>query len=137
MQAVGTAVRLHIVVNTEAYIAVWLAKGPDDRGVVLTPSQARYSGYAVSARREHIIGGEIRIPPVGSAASVVILMARSQSEIVSSATGAREKIRILAAQPTPDGSPAIVLETVTTPPDETGTYVVNRRGNPTGSVIPL
>jgi len=104
---------------------------------VLTPSQARYSGYAVSPRREHIIGGEIRIPPAGSTATVVILMARSQSEIVSSASGAREKMRILAAQPTPDGSSAIVHETVTTTPGETGTYVVNRRGNPTGIDISL
>jgi hypothetical protein len=136
--AVGTAVRLHIVVNTDSYIAVWLAKGSgDSRGVVLTPSQERYAGYRVGALREHIIGGEIRIPPAGDGASVLILMARSQSEIVSSAAGAREKIRSIAAQLIPDGGPSIVQETDTGNSSETGTYVVNRRGAQPGIEIPL
>jgi hypothetical protein len=136
--AAGTAVRLHIVPNTEAYLVVWLAKGSgDSRGVVLTPSQLRYAGYAVRGRREHIIGGEIQIPPSGVAASVIILMGRSQTEMVNSASGAREKIRILAARPARGGGAVAVQETDTTSPMDTGTYVIDRDGLPTGIEVPL
>jgi hypothetical protein len=137
-RAAGTALRLHIVLNTPAYLGIWLAKGTADaRGVVLTPSEGRYVSFFFQANREYIMGGEILIPPAGADASVIILMSRAQSENAGSAASAREKIRVVSARPTPDGSPAIVQETDATTPSESGVYVVHRRGLQPGIEIPL
>jgi hypothetical protein len=136
--AAGTALRVHIVLNTPAYLGIWLAKGSGDaRGVVLTPSEGRYASFFFQANREYIMGGEILIPPAGADASVIILMSRAQSENAGSVASAREKIRVVSARPTPDGSPDIVQETDATTPIESGVYVVHRRGNQPGIEIPL
>ena len=136
--APGTALRLHIVLNTPAYLGIWLAKGSGDaRGVELTPSEGRYSSFFFMANREYIMGGEILIPPAGADASVIILMSRAQSENAASVASAREKIRVVSARPTPDGGPAIVQETDTTTPSESGVYVVHQRGLQPGIEIPL
>ena len=136
--AAGTALRLHIVLNTPAYLGIWLAKGSGDaRGVDLTPSEGRYSSFFFMAKREYVMGGEILIPPVGTDASVIILMSRAQSENAASVASAREKIRVVSARPTPDGGPAIIQEADTTTPSEAGVYVVHQRGLQPGIEIPL
>ena len=133
---VGARVRLHIETNTEGFLTVWITTGSDE-GIQLTPMEGQWTGYRLEGRREYVVPGEITIPPVGSGTRVLVLFARSQTEQVRSAAGAREKIRRLLSAPARDGALAIVQEADTSTPGHVGTYVVHREGAQPGVEIEI
>jgi hypothetical protein len=76
------------------------------------------------------------VPSTGASMRLLIIFARSQTEQVDSAAGAREKVQPLSSRPAHDGGPPIVSEP-DAPPGHTCTYVVHREGAQPGVEVEI
>jgi len=129
---VGARVHLHVQSNTEGFLTAWMTDRSQAGGIQLTPERV-WAGYLMEPRRDYVVPGMITVPAPGSDTRVLILFARSQTEQVSTAAEAREKIRRLSMAAARDGALAIVQETDTS----IGTYVVHRNGAQAGVEIDI
>ena len=130
----GARVHLHVQSNTEGWLTVWMADKGQPSGIQLTPERM-WAGYPMEPGRDYVVPSTITVPATGSDTRVLILFARSQTEQVRTAAGAREKIRQLSAA-APDGALAIVQESDNST-GQVGGYVVNRLGAQAGVEIEI
>ena len=133
---VGARVHVHVQCNTEGWLTVWMTDRSPEGGIPLTLDRV-WPGFLAEPRHDYAIPGAITVPAAGSDTPVLILFARSQTEQVTTAAGAREKIRRLSVAVAPDGALAIVQETDSSPAGQVGTYVVHRGGAQAGVEIEI
>jgi len=127
---VGARVRLHVQCNTGGWLSVWMTDKSQEGGIQLTPER-QYAGYLMEPRRDYVVPGTITVPAAGSDTRVLILFSRSQTEQVTTAADAREKIRRLSVATARDGALAIVQETDT--PTSTYSTALQPRASTYGS----
>jgi len=131
----GARVRMHLRSNTGGYLTVWMADGSSE-GRQLTPMQSRFHGYLLDAYREYVVPGGFTVETADSAARVLVLFARSQTEQVATAIQARDKIQRLSTERAiVDGLPSIVHGVDESTPGPIGSYTVHRKGGQAGVVI--
>jgi hypothetical protein len=134
--AVGARIRLHIKANTAGFLTAWVIDANGEEFQV-TPMEGRYAGYRLSRDGEFVAPAEFEVPSLGSNKRLLILFARSQTEVPPTASGSLGKIRRLLNDTARDGAPAIVRETDSSTPNELGVYVVHREGAQPGVEIEL
>jgi hypothetical protein len=104
------------------FLTVWDVNG---EGRELTPMAerwsggGRWSGYAMSDE-VYAVPGVFEFTPSESSTHLVIVWARSQTEVAHSAARARERVKDMTAWM------PIIRESEESTPGEIGTYVVNR-----------
>jgi hypothetical protein len=137
----GARVRMHLRGNTQAWLTVWLRDEARDNVELTGRSDAgpegRWTGYRLDADLPFVIPGEFEITTADRAAHIIFLLARSQTEQVSSFANCREKLDRIAARPARDGEAVLVREVDRTTPGQVGTYVVHREGAQTGEEVSL
>ena len=124
---------LHIQSNTPGFLGVWTTAD----GAMLTPSYQGYAGHRLVGHTEFVVPGRFRLSTPAADGRVVILFARSQTEMVSDPSTAIEKLNRLRAMLGSDGLPSVVVEADDATQGRIGTYVVNRDGRQPGTVIAL
>jgi hypothetical protein len=104
------------------WLTVW---DVDGAGRELTPKEGRYSGYLMS-QHEYVVPGVFQFGGGNSAKRLVIVWARSQTEVAHSADDARKRVKQMSGLKR-DGVLLynILRETDESTPGEVGTYVVN------------
>jgi hypothetical protein len=131
--AVEGTFTLHIQSNTPGYLALWTT----DDGTMLTPRYEGYAGHRLDGHTEYVVPGRFRLSASAADGRVVILFARSQTEMTSGAAAAIEKLDRLRAMVGSDGFPSVAVESDETTVGRIGTYVVNRDGRQPGTVVAL
>jgi hypothetical protein len=124
---------LHIQSNTLGYLGVWTTAD----GAMLTPRYQGYDGHRLVGHTEFVVPGRFRLSTPAEEGRVVILFARSQTEMVVDHIAAIEKLNRLSAMLGNDGLSSVVAEADDTTRGGIGTYVVNRDGRQPGTVIAL
>jgi hypothetical protein len=131
----GARVTLHVQSNTAGFLTAWTIDN-DGRGLQLTPMEGQYSGYLLAALQDYAVPNAITLPSKGASMHLLILFARSQTEQVGSAAGAREKIQQVSTWPARDGGSPIVSETDAASA-QACTYVVHREGAQPGIEVEI
>lgn len=129
----GGTFTLHIQSNTPGFLGVWTTAD----GAMLTPRYGGYSGHLLVGHTEYVVPGRFRPSPSNEEGRVVILFARSQTEMVAAPSHAIAKLNRLATRLGTDGLPSVVIEADDMTQGAIGTYVVNRNGAQPGTVIAL
>ena len=83
------------------------------------------------------VPGTFRFGSVERTSRLIVVFARSQTEIPNSADSARDRLLDLTSRVGRDGLPQISREFDDVTPAESGTYVVNREGMPVAAEIIL
>jgi hypothetical protein len=131
--SVGSTFTLHIQSNTLGYLGVWTTAD----GAMLTPRYEGYAGHRLDGHTEYIVPGRFRLSASAADGRVVILFARSQTEMTSVASAAIEKVDRLRGMMGSDGFPSVAVESDDRTVGGIGTSIVNRDGRQPGTVVAL
>jgi hypothetical protein len=113
---------LHIRNNIcHGFLTVWDVSAT---GRELTPKDGQRSGYHMT-EAVYVVPGQFEFTAGDSAADLVIVWARSQTEVAHTAERARARVGEMSGWVS-NGQPLIVRETEETMAGEVGTYVENR-----------
>jgi len=136
----GSRITLHVRGNVGAFLTVWMSDATHASVELTSRTDAgpdgRWTGEGVRADQTVVISREFVVAsPAEEPARVIIFVARSQTEQVTSFAGAREKLQRIAARTANDGDSVIVQEVDRMTRGQIGTYVVHRMGGQTAGEI--
>ena len=125
---------LHVRSNVHGFLTIWSLDGV---GAELTPRMdSRWAGHDLSTKT-FVVPGSFTFRPGDQASRLIIVFARSQTEVPSTPPGAAERLSDLGSRAGSDGWPQIISESDDNTPGEIGVYVVNRVGMPVAAQVNL
>ena len=125
---------LHIRNNVGGgFLTVWSMNGD---GAELTPRADRWAGHRMTTET-FVVPTKLQFLPGEQNLRLIVVFARSQTEMADSVEGARNRLLDLSLRVGRDRLPQIIRETDDTTSGEIGTYVVNREGMPVVAELSL
>lgn len=130
----GGRFRMHVRNNVGAgFLTIWLIEG--ESSVELTPRAGRYPGQHMTDL-EFVVPDYIQFDSGDGERRLILVFARSQSEVAGSAPHARQRLEQITGRTGP-GGPDVIRESDEATPGQIGTYVVSQSGAPVATEIAL